>query len=111
MASVHGETRAQEGRGIAGSGAAQGGSLAPRRASPGASACLEPVRREGVAGVDAARLEALAEPADARLGRPVREGLGPHAGARVARELVVADRGGGVEALLDVSPLEHLALL
>src|SRR2546430_12960809 len=66
--------------------------------------------REGIAGIRGAAIESGAEPAGAVRRRPVREGLGRHAAAGHLLELVVAHRGGGPQAFLDVAGIEHLPL-
>src|SRR5689334_8895778 len=68
-------------------------------------------RVERVALIEAAALEAALEPADALRRGAVGEGVGDDGAARLALQPVVADRGGGVERLLDVSLLEHVAAL
>src|SRR4029453_10546884 len=58
---------------------------------------------EGVAALHLARGHPLLEPADALLGAAVGEGLGDHRPAGLPLQGVVADGGGGAQALLDVA--------
>src|SRR5690606_2861248 len=82
----------------------------PRRARARAGGRLEP-RRERVAGVGVAGLVARREPPHALLRGAVRERLLAGGASRHAREAVVADGRGRVEALLHVTRLEHAALV
>src|SRR5215475_3690505 len=66
--------------------------------------CCERVALAGIARVDP-----TLEPAHALGGAPVRERLRHDAARRLSLQAIVADRGGGVQALLDVAGLEDLA--
>src|SRR6476646_2334813 len=72
---------------------------------------LETRRREGVAGVRVAAVEAGPEPVRALLGRPVRPRLRIDACTGGLLDSVVAHRGGGGQRLLEVAALEHPPLL
>src|SRR5215831_4307708 len=65
--------------------------------------------REGVALAGLARIDPALEPAYALRGAAVGERFRHDAAHRLALQTVVADRGGGVEAFLDVAGLEDLA--
>ena len=81
-------------------------SAAARCASPSTSSRLGSTRPvaadEGVALVEVAGLEALEEPALARLGRAVRPALGVDPALGGLLDAVVADRGGRRQRVLDV---------
>src|SRR6267142_4111476 len=66
-------------------------------------------RRKRIALTRIARLDAALEPAHALGGAAVGERLRHDAALCLTLEAVVADRGGGVQALLDVAGLENLA--
>src|SRR5262245_2866841 len=65
--------------------------------------------REGVALAGIARVDPALEPAPTLGGAAVRERLRHDAAHRLALQAIVADRGGGVQAFLDVAGLEDLA--
>src|SRR5262247_3351860 len=65
--------------------------------------------RERVALAGIARVDPALEPAYALGGAAVRERLRHDAPHRLALQAIVADRGGGVQAFLDVTGFEDLA--
>ena len=68
------------------------------------------VALEGVAGGRVAGLEAVLEPRHPLLAAPVRERVRVDRAARLLLDPVVADRGGGVQSLLEVARLEQIRL-
>src|SRR5262249_61261687 len=65
--------------------------------------------RERIALAGIARIDPALEPAHALRGAAVGERLRHDTPGRLALEAVVANRGGGVQAFLDVAGLEDLA--
>src|SRR5207253_8425374 len=83
-------------------------SPSPPPAKHGDTAWSDGGHGEGVAAADGVRLVAVEEPPLALLGGPVGEGLGAHLAPHLLLDAVVADGGGGIEPVGDVSITEVL---
>src|SRR3984957_14031823 len=82
-------------------------SLSPR-AGRGKS---ERTRRDRIAGRDLAAVKAAGEPALALFRRAVGEGVGHDIALHLLLQPVVADRGRGLQGLVDVAGIEEMVLL
>src|SRR5580692_8385881 len=71
----------------------------------------ERIRRQRVAAIDLAAIEAGLEPALALLGGAVGEGVGHDIALHLLLQPVVADRGRGLQGLIDVAGVEEMVLL
>src|ERR1700731_2929810 len=72
---------------------------------------LQRTRRDRIAGRDLAAVEAVGEPALALLRRAVGEGVGHDVALHLLLQPVVADRGRGLQGLVDVAGIEEMMLL
>src|ERR1700719_829590 len=72
---------------------------------------LQRTRRQRIAARNLAAIEPRLEPALALLGRAVGEGIGHDIALHLFLQPVVADRGGGLQRLVDVARLKEVVLL
>src|SRR3984957_3636549 len=78
---------------------------------PGCRRALQRTRRQRIAARNLAAVEASQEPALALFRRAVGEGVGHDVALHLFLQPVVADRGGGLQRLVDVARLKEVVLL
>src|SRR5580700_1080859 len=71
---------------------------------------LQRGRRQRIAAIHLAAIEAVGEPALALFRGAVGEGVGHHIALRLLLQPVVADRGRGLQGLVDVAGVEEAVL-